>query len=95
MARTGRKTAKASPKEEVRSAGKELMHSLGRLGASVALSPFRLLPEETRQHLRTAGQEMMRAGIALNRGMLNTCEEALADVRARLDDFEKKVSQTN
>ncbi len=80
-------------KEEVRAAGEELMRSLWRLGLAVAASPLRLLPEETRHHLRAASREAVRAGIALNRGMLEASERALSDAQARLDEFEEKVTQ--
>ncbi|MFQ5855331.1 MAG: hypothetical protein ACE5LU_06785 [Anaerolineae bacterium] len=79
-------------KEDVRAASQELARSLCRLGLAVATSPIRLLPEETQGHLRSAGREAVRAGIALNRGVLEASEKALADVQARLDEIEEKVS---
>jgi hypothetical protein len=80
-------------RNEVRTAGRELARSLWRLGLVVTSSPLRLLPEETRQHLRSAGREAVRAGIALNRGALEASEKALENVQTHLDELEEKVTE--
>ncbi len=94
MAKAKKETRKKEErKEEVRAAGQELARSLWRLGLVVASSPIRWLPKETRRHLRAAGREAVRAGIALNRGVLDRWEQTLADAQARLDEMEEKVSE--
>lgn len=94
MAKVEQTTKEAeAPRERVREASKELTRSLWQLGLAIGSSPIRLLPEETQRHLRAAGREAVRAGIALNRGVLEASKEALADVEARLDEVEERVSQ--
>lgn len=93
MAKAKKETQKEERKEEVRAAGQELARSLWRLGWAVTTSPIRWLPKETQRHLRAAGREAVRAGIALNRGVLDRWEQTLADAQARLDKMEEKVSQ--
>ena len=77
------------------SASWELVRSLGRLGLSVAFAPGRLLPDETRQHLRAAGHEALQAGITLKRGLLETSEDGLTDAHARLDELEEKLKKVD
>lgn len=79
------------PRERLGEATEELVRSLGRLGVAVATSPLLLLPRETRRHLRAAGRETIRAGIALERGALRTVEERLDRVEARLEEWEKEL----
>lgn len=80
-------------REQVRAASKELARSLWQLGLAVTSSPIRLLPKETQHHLQAARSEAVRAGIALNRGVVKASEEALADIEARLDELEEKVTE--
>lgn len=75
----------------VSEAGQELARSLWRLGLAITSSPLRLLPEETRHHLRAAGREAVRAGIALNRGALSMSEKAVSKAHARLDELEERI----
>ncbi len=85
--------AEERPRERVSEATEELFRSLCRLGVAVLTSPFQLLPRETRRHLRAAGRETIRAGIALERGALQVIEERLDRIEARLEEWDAELER--
>lgn len=88
-------SAGSQEKKDVWSAGMALGRSLFRLGLTVATAPARMLPEETRQHLKTAGHEAAQAGRVLKREMLASSEENLTEAHAQLDELEEKLQDAD
>lgn len=81
--------------KDVWSAGMALGRSLFRLGLTVVTVPARMLPEETRQHLKAAGHEAAAAGRVLKREMLVSSEENLMEAHAQLDELEEKLQNAD
>jgi hypothetical protein len=90
---SGLETGSAAQRERLRTASSELAFSLWRLGLAIATSPLRLLPTETREHLRAARHEADRAGVALGRGLVPVSRQMVDDWEAQLDELEERVAR--
>jgi hypothetical protein len=80
-------------RDQLRAAASELARSLWRLGRAIASSPMRMLPDETRDHLRAAKREAVEAGAVLGRGVVCPPSVGTEDWRAELDELEERLAE--